>query len=495
MKEKVMIPNRGVVALDIIDSLKSIGLETILLYSPEDSRSLPVKLADRSFKFYSSKLDDSYLDREAIIEKALELNVHAIHPGYGFLAEDPIFSRMCEQNHINFIGPDHRILETVHDKIHLRQIANELGLPFVKHSELIKSQLDFELAVQGFRFPLVIKPLKGLGGRGIKTVIDRRDARQQINEMLKRDENQKNGIFLEPFFPHGHHIEIPFFRDGEGNILFLPEIESSIQRRFQKIFEESPSPNLSALTRDSLYHYSKKLIERINYLGLGYVEFLVSENNPYFFEMNPTFQINTLIPEIHIISNFIKKQYAISNGEVLHSVKGTKIINPKYHILLVSLMAENPSDNFQPSSGTITEFYHYSTIRNIFKSSLYTGARISPLYDPYIGKIITFSSTRNQSIGNMKNFIENINIRGINTNLHFLKSLLDSDPLIRGETIIDFLNRKWEYANRKKTNNEILTAALLLSSAFHIENRKKNYKEELQKMKQPGFFKRLFRRF
>ena len=495
MREKVIIPNRGVVALDIIDSLKSIGLETILLHSPDDSGSLPVKLADKSFKFFSSRLEDSYLDKNAIIEKTLESGARFIHPGYGFLAEDPEFARMCEENQIKWIGPESAVLETVHDKIHMRGIAAELGIGSVEHSPRINGSLDFESASSGLKFPLIAKPLKGLGGNGIKVIKEKSVARNLIDDMLKRESNRRSGLFLESYHPEYHHIEIPFFRDVRGNILFLPEIESSIQRRFQKIVEESPSVNISISLREALYHDTQKIIEKINFQGLGYVEFLVNDNRHYFFEINPTFQINTLIPEIHLISNCIKKQFAISNHEPLHQVRGTEIIKPKYHIILVSLMAENPFDHFQPSSGTVTEFYNYSTIRNIFKSSLFTGARISHLYDPYIGKIVTFSSSRSRAINDMKNFLNHIHIRGIATNLHFLKSLLDSEPLRKAETSIDFLTRRWNYSRRKKSESDILNAAALLASAFHVDNRKKNFKSELQKMKQPGFFRRLFRRF
>jgi acetyl/propionyl-CoA carboxylase alpha subunit len=495
MREKVIIPNRGVVALDTIDSLKSIGLETILLHSPDDSGSLPMKLADRSFKFFSSRMEDSYLDRNAIIEKALELGARYIHPGYGFLAEDPGFARLCEEQQIKWIGPEPEVMEIVHDKIRLRTIVSELGIRTVDHSSTIRSPLDFESASSRLRFPLIAKPLKGLGGHGIKVIRERSTAQNIINDMLKRETNRQNGIFLENYHSNHHHIEIPFFRDIQGNVLLLPEIESSIQRRFQKIVEESPSVNISSLTRETLYHDTQKIIKKINYQGLGYVEFLISDNNHYFFEINPTFQINTLIPEIHLISNCIKKQFAISNHEPLHQVKGTEIVKPKYHIILVALMAENPIDHFQPSSGTVTEFYNYSTIRNIFKSSLFTGARISHLYDPYIGKIVSFSSSRPRAINDMKNFLNHIHIRGITTNLHFLKSLLDSEPLRKAETSIDFITRRWNYSRRKKSESDILKAAALLASAFHIDNRKKNYKSELQKMKQPGFFRRLFRRF
>ena len=494
MKKKVIIPHRGVIALDIIDSLKSIGLETILLHSPEDSQALPTKLADRCYKFYSSRLEDSYNDIEAIIDKAVELKADYIHPGYGFQSENPEFDERCKANNIKLVGPGSGVLQTVRDKIRLRQIADRLGIGILPHSELIKSPADFEPISDDCHYPMLIKPLYGSGGQGIKVVEFKKHAQEQIDKMLKREDNWKQGLFLEEFFPFAHHIEIPFFRDIKGNILFPPEIESSIQRRFQKLFQESPSPHISEELRKSMYNDSRKIIEELDYIGLGYVEFIVNKDTAYFSEINPSVQINMLVPEVHLISNFIKKQFAVFNGELLHNVEGIKIVKPKHHVLLVSLMAENPFDNFQPSSGIVTEFYKYSTIRNIFKTYLHTGTRVSPLYDPYIGKIVTFSSRRDHSIRSMRNFLSNITIKGINTNLVFLRHILQNESLARGETIIDFLNLKCDFSSRKRDEADINTAAALLAAAFHIENKKKNYKAKLQTMKQPGFLKRLFNR-
>jgi len=494
MKKKVLIPNRGVVALDIIDSLKSIGLETILLHSPEDTHTLPVKFADRSYKFYSSKLADSYLDIDTILELGRELKVDFIHPGYGFLAEVPEFARRCQENGIAFIGPDARTLEAVHDKLALRKIAAGHSIPVVRQSDLIKSPLDVAVLPAHFKFPLLLKPVRGSGGQGIRFIPSSRDVQEGVNQMMRRESNRRQGVFFEEFHGEGHHIEIPFFRDVGGNILFLPEIESSIQRRFQKIFQESPSVNLSAAQRTGLYQSAQRLIEAIGYVGFGYVEFILLGGKAFFFEINPTLQINTLMAEIHLLSNAIKKQFAIATGELLHNVKGVKIVEPQHSVMLVSLMAEDPHNNFQPSSGQVGDFFTYSTIRNIFKTSLYTGASVSPLYDPYIGKIVTFSVKRDNCINDMKNFLEHIIIRGIATNIHFLKCFLVSEPLARGATIIDYFHQKWDYAGRRKEESDSLIAAALLSAAFHIENRQKNYAAELQRMKQPGFFKRLFRR-
>lgn len=492
MKEKVIIPNRGVIALDIIDSLKSIGYETLLLHSPEDANTLPVKLADRSFKFYSSRLEDSYKDMESIIDYAQKLGAKYIHPGYGFLAEDPEFARMCAENNLNLVGPGADVLHSVRNKAELRKMADKLGIRVLPYLE-INRENDAADTLHEYQYPLVIKPIKGYGGKGIRVVEFEADAKERIEKMLKSDSGRE-GLILEDYYPFGHHIEIPFIRDRQGNILFAPEIESSIQRRFQKIFQESPSINISESMRKSLYADAQKLIEELQYVGLGYVEFIVNKETAYFTEINPSIQINTIIPEIHMAANFIKKHFAINNGEPLHNVDGVRIIKPKYHVLLVSLMSENPFDNFQPSSGTVTEFFNYSTIRNVFKTYLYAGAKLSPLYDPYLGKILTFSGRRDHSINDMKNFLNNIIIKGVKTNLPFLKHLLQNSSLVKGETIIDFLHLKFDFAKREKSAEDVAIATALLSAAFHIENKSKDYKSQLAGMKQPGFFTRLFNR-
>lgn len=492
MKEKVLIPTRGVIALDIINSLNSMGMETILMHSPEDSLSLPVKLADRSFKFYSSRLEDSYLDGEAILEKAREVKAGYIHPGYGFLAESPEFARGCRENGIRFIGPEAGVLAAVEDKRRLRQAAAAIGLPVLRHSEMLRSPLDCESCDEGFTYPLIIKPLKGSGGRNIRVADYRREAQDQVANLLKREENARNGVFFEEFRPYAHHIEIPFFRDAQDNILFLPEIESSIQRRFQKIFQESPSPSVDERLRACLYERSQALLRKIDYVGLGYVEFLVENGECVFSEINPTFQINTLISEVHLSSNFLKKQVVLSRGELLHDVHGVRIVKPKHHVLLVSLMAEDPYNNFLPSSGQISHFFHYSTIRNVFKTTLYTGARVTPMYDPFIGKILTYAVERPNALNDMRSFLDNIIIRGIRTNLVFLKHLLQCESLRRGDTIIDFLNLKFDFTKLKNSEEEAAIAAALLAADFHLDNRRKNYKAKLEKMKQPGFLKRLF---
>lgn len=498
MQKKVLIANRGVIALDIIDSLKSLDLETILLHSPEDSLSLPVKMADRNYKFFSSRLEDSYEDTEAIIDKALELKVDYIHPGYGFLSENADFAELCEENKIKFIGPESRILKIVRDKIEVRKIAQKLGIPVLPFSETIKRPITIDSLPTDFQYPLLIKPLIASGGKGIRRVESKKDAQEHIDKMLKLELNQKYGIFIEPFMGQGHHIEIPFIRDIKGNILFPPEIESSIQRRFQKLFQESPSINITSDMRQTMYQDAQRLVEELDFVGLGYVEFIVEKekNKVHFLEINPSFQINTLISEVHLISNFIKKHFAICNGEELNKINGVEIVQPRQHVMLLSLMAENPFEDFRPSAGTVTEFYSYSTIRNIFKTYLYPGAKVSSLYDPFIGKIATSASSRSHSINSMRNFLDNIIIKGIKTNLVFLRHLLSSECLYQGDTIIDFLNVKCDFSSRKKNEKEIAIATALLSAAFHIENRSHDYrlKDKLERMKQPGFFARLFNR-
>lgn len=495
MNQRILIPNRGIVALDILNALKGNGLETILLYSPEDIFSLPVKMADFCYKFYSSRLEDSYLDREAIIEKALELKVDFIHPGYGFLAEDIDFFKMAEENNIRVIGPESHLLELINDKLQLREMARSLEIEPLHHSQMFKDPLDFETIAQELQYPIIIKPKSASAGRGIKIGRERRQATTIIKEMLNREEYINQGVFVEHYYRQGQQVEIPFIRDKQGHTLLYPEIESSLQRRFRKIFQESPSPNLTDTMRERLYQQTLKIIKAINYTGLGYAEFIINDNNCYFSELNTTVQTNTLIPELHSSTNLIRLQLEVARGNTLKGVRQTKIVPSRYHIALVSLMAENPFDDFTPSSGTVKEFYHYPAQNSIFKSSLYTGARKSPLYDPYVGKLATFAKQRAEAIATLNQSLEQITIKGIRTNLSFLKSLLTCDDLIQGNTHIDFVNEKQNMLKRKRSNREIQVAAALLAAAFHVENGKQNYKEDLATRKQPGFFKRLIYRF
>lgn len=495
MKEKVLIPNRGVIALDIINSMQSAGYEAVLMHSPEDNLTLPVKLADRCYKFLASRLEDSYLDMEAIVDLGVRIGARFLHPGYGFQAENPEFARLCKANGIHFIGPEAEILRLVEDKIGLRQLASGLGIKVIPYSPLIRSPLDFEEAAAELKYPALVKPLKGSGGRGLRLAHFRREAQEQVEILLKNKNYRQQGLFCEEYLPFAHHIELPFIRDAAGRLLFLPEIESSIQRRFQKIFQESPSPNLRHDQREAMVHDAQKLLGKLNYVGLGAVEFLLQDDTILFSEINPSFQINTLIPEVHLAANFVKKQFAISRGEDLHDVSGVELFAPRHSVLLISLMAEDPFNNFRPSSGVVTDFFHYSSIRNLFKTALYTGARVSPFYDPFIGKIATFAVERDNALSDMRLFLDSIIIRGIRTNLVFLKHLLENEKLQQGETIIDFLPLHFDFARRKRGEEEIELAAALLGARFHAENRLVNYKARLEKMKQPGFFRRLFWRF
>ncbi|HDP95565.1 MAG TPA: ATP-grasp domain-containing protein [Candidatus Aminicenantes bacterium] len=491
-KQSVLIPNRGTVALDIIQSMRSMGLETILLYSPEDAGSLPVKLADRSFKFFASRPEDSYMDLESIMEMAVDLKVDFLHPGYGFLSESPELAEQCDNHGIVFIGPATRVLRRCRDKITMKNTARNMGMQTPAHSDLINSPLDIEFVSPELKFPVIIKPVTGTGGHQIRVAEFRRDAQDKLQQMLKRESIQQDGVFLEEFLPFAHHIEIPFLRDTSGNLLILPEIESSIQRRFQKVFQESPSVNIGNDLRQSMMQDVRRLVEELDYVGLGYMEFLVEKGEAFFLEINPTIQVNTLIPEVHMLSNFIKKQFVLARGEQLHDVDGVRIFEPRHNLILVSLNAENPHDHFRPSAGTVKDFSHYATIRNVFKTSLFAGGEVSSIYDPNVGKILAFAVQRENAINDLRQFLNTILVRGIHTNLIFLKKLLESPHLQRGETIVDFLNLRFEFSKRPRSEDEVELAAALLGAAFHVENRRKNYKAQLERMKQPNLLRRIF---
>lgn len=488
--KKVLIPNRGAIALELIYSFKKKGFETILLHSPEDALSLPVKVADKSCKFLSSKLSDSYMDIDEIIEKAQEFGAEYIHPGYGFLSESAEFAKKCEDNKIKFVGPDYKTLATVSDKPVLKDTAETAGIPVLPHSSRLSSPLDFDKVSETFKFPVIIKPVMGVGGRSIRTAESKKELEMKLGELFKREENRINGLFCEEYMGEARNVEVPFARDKEGKVIIWPEIESSIQRRFQKLIHESPAP-ISDNLRSSLIDYTKLMIEKLDYVGFGYTEFLIVDNKPYFSELNPTLQVNTLMPEVHSDIDLVHLQLDLSEGGLL---KDDGVKQSEKHQILVTLMAEDPYKDFIPCSGTITEFYHYSSQNEIFKSYMNTGSKISSLYSPMIGKLMTYGENREETLQKMRAFLDHLFIRGVQTNLNFLKTIFANREFIENNITIDFVSSKHDFLKYNKSEEEIAIAAALLAAEFHIENRQENYKEQLSRMKQPGIIKRLFNR-
>ncbi len=488
--KKVLIPNRGEIALELIYSFKKKGFETILLHSPEDALSLPVKVADKSCKFISSKLNDSYMDIDAIIEKAQEFGAEYIHPGYGFLSESAEFAKKCLDNNIKFVGPDYKTLSTVADKPVLKDTAETAGIPVLQHSSRLSSPLDFDKVSETIKFPVIIKPVMGVAGRSIRTAASKRELEMKLSELFKREENRINGLFCEEYMGEARNIEVPFARDAEGKVRIFPEIEATIQRRFQKLIHESPAPVTDSL-RNSLTEYTKLIADKLNYIGFGYAEFLIVDNKPYFSELNPTLQVNTLMPEVHADIDFVQLQLDLSEGAAL---KEDGTFKPSKHQILVTLMAEDPYKDFIPCSGTITEFYHYSSQNEILKSYMNTGSKISSIYSPMIGKLMTYGENREETLQKMRAFLDHLFIRGVQTNQNFLKTIFANREFIEGNSTIDFVSSKHDFLKYNKSEEEIAIAAALLATEFHIENRSENYKEQLSRMKQPGIIKRLFNR-
>jgi len=347
---KLLIANRGLVALDVLAAAGNVGLKTLLLSSPEDIQSLPVKWADKVRRFSSTRPKGTYLDGDAVLEMARQEEAELIHPGYGFLAEQPEFASRCRSLGIRFAGPSVEVLSHCMHKGNLRETAQRLGIQTVPSLGILHSSLDVEKDLKGQHFPVIIKPVSGSSGSAIRVARDRREAQERIAALLTREEIAHQGVLVEPFLANARHIEIPFLRDSQGNLVLFPEIESTIQRRFQKILQESPAIVLSDSQRRSMQGDLQRLVSELNYQGLGSVEFLLHEERPLLLELNSSLQINHIIASWHWGHSLLEQQIRIAMGELLPR-QGTTVVSPRHHLVLCALMAESPENNFQPSSG------------------------------------------------------------------------------------------------------------------------------------------------
>lgn len=488
--QSILIPNRGMVAMDIIRAFQYMGLETHLMVSPEDQTSMPVRLADKCYRFFSSIPENSYMDSETIIEKALELGINFLHPGYGFLAENPKFYKECRQNSIKIVGPSTEILSLIHHKRELRNLAEDLGIPamtFLKQ--------DPRSAPSDDTFPVVLKQLKGSGEAHIRLIGSGSIYRKHMGEIARKEQEPEEEFLLERYLPGAHRIKLPFLRDQGGHTLFLPEIESSIQRRFEEIFFESPSPGITDRMRKQLTESSHRILEKLHFTGTGHMEFMLNDSHLLFSDIDPVIQPHVQISEITGQMDMIQKQFRIFSGEQLSQSQPVHVIKPRFHVMLAYLMAEDPNHDFRPSSGKISQFFSHPSTKCSMKSILYTGCTVSPIYNPLVGCIGALDNTRDDVIGQMKYFMKSVTVKGVRTNLSFLRYLLDCENFLRGETTIDTFDNTCDIRQQNRSEEETAVAAALLAAAFHRENKKKNFKEKLEKMKQPSVFKRLFNRW
>jgi len=458
MKEikKILIANRGEIALRIIRTCKEMGIKTVAL-CPEKGQEpnfIETSLADEYY-FLERPGAQGYLDIKRILEIAKKARVDAIHPGYGFLAENWLFAKLCEKQKIRFIGPHYSILKKLEDKVETKKLARKIGIPILQMSETsIKSLKDLKKWIFKISPPFVLKARKGGGGIGIRAINGEISIgeiftlalgiRKQMSLAFSDTE-----FFLEKYLPEARHIEVQILADGE-KFLHLGERECSIQRRFQKILEESPSPFIDEELREKIVNCALKLAKELKYTTVGTVEFLVNEKKEfYLMEVNPRLQVEHPVTEARTKIDLVEQQIRISQGEKLKFFQ--EDISFEGWAIEARICAEDPFQNFKPSPGKITKYLPPGGQGIFVHTFLHEGQEILPYFDSLLMKIIAFGKERKEAILRLKRAIEETIIEGVKTNIPFFKALLEDEDFLKGNFTIEFLERKKILSQFKET--------------------------------------------
>ena len=442
MFQKILVANRGEIALRVICACKELGISTVAVYSEADRNALHVRFADEAVCIGPPRSSESYLNIPQVISAAEITNVDAIHPGYGFLSENANFAKVCEASEITFIGPRPEIIEMMGEKDRARREVKAAGLPTIPGSDGIvegEEQLAKEAARIGY--PLILKASAGGGGRGMR-VVRRQDELLAAYQTARSEAQQAFGtpdVYAEKFLEHPRHIEFQVLGDQHGKVIHLGERECSIQRRHQKLVEESPSPVMEAAQRTQLGAKVVKALEDIGYTNAGTVEFLMDQDGAlYFIEMNTRIQVEHPVTELVTGVDLIKAQIRIASGEKMESATGAII--PSGHAIECRINAEDPS-TFVPSAGRITTFQAPGGTGVRVDSAAHADAVISPYYDSLIAKLIVKGRDRAEAVGRMKRALEMFVIEGIKTSIPLHRKIFADPEFASGRFDTHFIER------------------------------------------------------
>jgi acetyl-CoA carboxylase, biotin carboxylase subunit len=443
--KKVLIANRGEIALRVIRACQELGIKTVAIYSQADADSLHVQMADEAYCVGPASPKDSYLNVPNIISVALMAHVDAIHPGYGFLSENEAFVSICEDHKITFIGPKASHIAVMGDKATAKKTMEDLGVPVVKGTdgtvhdiELVKAWVDKSIG-----YPVMIKATAGGGGKGMRIVHEASELENQLiiaqNEALTSFGN--DGVYIEKYIQNPRHIEIQVLADQHGNVVHLGERDCSIQRRHQKLLEEGPSPVMTPELREKIGNTVLKAIRKIGYQGVGTIEFICDDQmNLYFMEMNTRIQVEHPVTEMITQIDLVKAQIRVAAGEPLWLTQDDIVLNG--HAIECRINAEDPEKNFMPCPGTIDGYIPPGGPGVRVDSHVYSGYKIPPYYDSLLGKLIVWGETRDEAIERMKRALSEYAITGVKTTIPFHLAVLESPAFRAGDEIYtDFIAR------------------------------------------------------
>ena len=443
MFEKVLIANRGEIALRVIRACKELGIRTLAVYSDADVDSLHVQLADESICIGAAPSSDSYLKIDRIMSAAEVGDVDGIHPGYGFLAENAHFAEVVESCKIKFIGPPSHVIEKMGDKDVARACARKSGVPVTPGSDgVVENDKDAAKIAKKIGYPVMIKAVAGGGGRGMRAAHNETSLIAGFHSARLEAEKAfgNPSVYIEKLIVNPHHIEFQIVADSHGRVVHLGERDCSIQRRNQKVIEECPSPIVTPSLRKKMGNAAVKLAKSVDYENTGTIEFLVDQDRRfYFMEMNTRLQVEHTITEEVYGCDLVKEQIRIAAGEPLSPHVAHAV--PRSHAIQCRINAEDPANNFQPSPGRIA-FYYAPGGRGVrIDSHAYTGYVVPPYYDSLIGKIITVGATRSSAIDRMRRALDEYYVTGIKTTVPFHAAIMRSGEFREGKYDTGFVER------------------------------------------------------
>ena len=442
MFKKILIANRGEIAVRIIRACKEWGIQTVAVHSDVDKDSMHVRLADESVCIGSHQPANSYLNISAIMS-AIELTkAEAVHPGYGFLSENANFAKILEENKIKFIGPSSKLIEMMGDKIQAKKIAKKYGLPVIEGSDGgVSNIVKAKEISKKIGFPILIKASGGGGGKGMKIVHDEKNFDLSFSsaktEALKYFGNDE--VYIEKFFQNPRHIEVQVL-SGKNRTVHLHERDCSVQRRHQKLIEETPSPLLNNEIRKDLFEKTLNMVSKIGYEGAGTVEFIYEDGKFFFLEMNTRVQVEHPVTEVVTGIDIIKEQIFIANTG--NTALSQEDIKPRGHAIECRINAEDPAKNFQPSPGTIGICHQPSGFRTRVDSSIYQGCKVTPYYDSMVCKLICHGRNRTEAIQRMIRSLDEFVIEGITTTIELHKKLLTHKKFIDSDFNVSWLDNE-----------------------------------------------------
>ena len=443
MIKKVLIANRGEIAVRIIRACREMGIETVAVYSQAEREALHTKLADEAVCIGPAPSSESYLSMDRIISAIIVTGADAIHPGFGFLSENAKFAELCEQCNITFIGPDSKVIARLGNKQEARNTMVAAGVPVIPGSkEPIYDEKEGARIADEVGYPVIVKAALGGGGKGMRVANTPEEFQQSFKTAQKETQMAfgDNTMYIEHFIQHPRHIEFQILADGYGNVIHLGERDCSIQRNHQKMIEESPSVALSEELRRKMGDAAVKAAKAAGYVNAGTIEFLLEKNgNFYFMEMNTRIQVEHPVTEWVTGIDLIKEQIRIASGKKLSYAQ--EDVHLSGHAIECRINAENPEKGFCPSPGTITDMYLPGGKGIRIDSAIYSGYTIPPYYDSMVAKLIVWAKNRNEAIRKMQSALGEIIIEGIDTNVDYQYEILNHPDYLSGDIDIEFIEK------------------------------------------------------